>query len=132
MNRIEASSSFSPLTLVKRVVESTQMSRGMLKIRVSVMELGRFTAQRRPDTPALFRLCSSGWCEAMERGWIDEALPWGCAMIPWKSDAEGGGATQSYLRHSGLFALCPALKRRAISSRPLRGLNLNRWSKILP
>src|SRR5690348_1369053 len=44
MNRIDASSSFSPFTLVKRVVESTQMSRGMLKIRVSVMEFGRFTA----------------------------------------------------------------------------------------
>jgi hypothetical protein len=28
---------------VRRVVESTQMNSGMLKIRVSVMEFGRFT-----------------------------------------------------------------------------------------
>ena len=45
MNRAEASSSFSPVTLEKRLLERIQISRGMLNMRISVMELGRFTAQ---------------------------------------------------------------------------------------
>ena len=43
MNSAEASNSFSPFTLVKRLLERIQISRGMLKMRISVMELGRFT-----------------------------------------------------------------------------------------
>src|SRR5205807_8191237 len=45
MNRAEASSSFSPVALEKRLLERIQIRRGMLKMRISVMELGRFTAQ---------------------------------------------------------------------------------------
>src|SRR5271169_3907591 len=43
MNRAEASNSLSPFTLLKRPLERIHISRGMLKIRMSVMELGRFT-----------------------------------------------------------------------------------------
>jgi len=43
-NSAEASSSFSPPVLWKRLVERIQISSGTLKMRVSVMELGRFTA----------------------------------------------------------------------------------------
>src|SRR4029077_6577707 len=43
MNNAEASSSFSPVTLLKRLLDKIHISRGMLKIRISVMELGRFT-----------------------------------------------------------------------------------------
>src|SRR5579863_75155 len=43
MKIAEASNSFSPVTLLKRALERIQISRGMLKIRISVMELGRFT-----------------------------------------------------------------------------------------
>src|ERR1035437_3913920 len=48
MNSAEASHSFSPLTLLKRVLERIHISRGMLKIRISVMELGRFTLRESP------------------------------------------------------------------------------------
>ncbi len=46
MNSAEASNSFSPFTLLKRPLERIHISRGMLKIRMSVMELGRFTLLR--------------------------------------------------------------------------------------
>jgi hypothetical protein len=43
MNRAEAKNSFSPPVLAKRLVERIQISSGMLKMRVNVMEFGRFT-----------------------------------------------------------------------------------------
>jgi len=43
MNSAEARSSFSPPVFWKRLVDRIQISSGMLKMRVSVMELGRFT-----------------------------------------------------------------------------------------
>src|ERR1700690_1217220 len=43
MNRAEAKSSFSPLVLGKRLVERIHINSGILKMRLSVMELGRFT-----------------------------------------------------------------------------------------
>ena len=43
INTAEANSSFVPSKLLKRLVVSIQISSGMLKIRLSVMELGRFT-----------------------------------------------------------------------------------------
>jgi hypothetical protein len=43
MNSAEANNSFSPVTLLKRPLERIHISRGMLKMRISVMELGRFT-----------------------------------------------------------------------------------------
>ena len=49
MNSAEASNSFSPLTLLKWVLERIHISRGMLKIRLSVMELGRFTLRGSPE-----------------------------------------------------------------------------------
>src|SRR5260370_26071798 len=39
----DASNSFSPCTLLNRTLERIHISRGMLKMRISVMELGRFT-----------------------------------------------------------------------------------------
>src|ERR1700683_302587 len=48
MNSAEASNSFSPLTLLKWLLERIHISRGMLKIRISVMELGRFTLRESP------------------------------------------------------------------------------------
>src|ERR1700728_205979 len=48
MNSAEASNSFSPLTLLKWLLERIHISRGMLKIRISVMELGRFTLRGSP------------------------------------------------------------------------------------
>src|SRR5579864_3422370 len=48
INSAEASSSFSPFTLLKRALDKIQISKGMLKIRISVMELGRFTLRRCP------------------------------------------------------------------------------------
>ena len=66
MNSAAASSSFSPLTVGNRALESTQMSTGMLRMRTSVMELGRFTCEG-PSVPqkGLIRLCASGKGEAM-------------------------------------------------------------------
>src|SRR5580700_3052679 len=55
INRAEASSSFSPPVLSKRLVERIQISSGILQMRVSVMELGRFTGplgDRMPGTNA--------------------------------------------------------------------------------
>src|SRR6266568_8646720 len=46
-NSAAASNSFSPFTLENRPLDSTQISTGMLRIRMSVMELGRFTKNRR-------------------------------------------------------------------------------------
>jgi hypothetical protein len=43
MNRADASNSFSPCALLKRPVERTHISRGILRIRTNVMEFGRFT-----------------------------------------------------------------------------------------
>ena len=43
MNNADASSSFSPVALLKRELERIQISKGMLAMRVNVMELGRFT-----------------------------------------------------------------------------------------
>jgi hypothetical protein len=43
MNTADASNSFSPFWLLKRLLEIIQISRGMLRMRISVMELGRFT-----------------------------------------------------------------------------------------
>ena len=43
INRAEAKSSFCPSKLLKRLVESIQISSGMLQMRLSVMELGKFT-----------------------------------------------------------------------------------------
>src|SRR5438876_7526316 len=66
MNSAEASNSFSPLALGNRLLESTQMSTGIMQIRISVMEFGRFTCKdplretSRGDT----RLSSSGICES--------------------------------------------------------------------
>ena len=51
MKSAEASNSFSPFTLLKRPLERIHISKGMLKMRMSVMELGRFTLRgwfRRP------------------------------------------------------------------------------------
>ena len=45
MNKAEASNSFSPFWLLNRALERIQISKGMLKMRISVMELGRFTTQ---------------------------------------------------------------------------------------
>jgi len=43
MKSAEARSSFSPCALLKRVVDRTHMSKGMHRIRTTVMEFGRFT-----------------------------------------------------------------------------------------
>jgi hypothetical protein len=43
MNRNEAMSSRSPLLELNQLLVSTQISTGMLKMRVNVMEFGRFT-----------------------------------------------------------------------------------------
>src|SRR5579872_384387 len=45
MNSAVATISFSPLPLVNRLEERIQISSGMLKMRLSVMELGRFTGR---------------------------------------------------------------------------------------
>src|ERR1022692_3239817 len=49
MKIAEASNSFSPFTLLKRPLERIHISRGMLKMRMSVMELGRFTLRAAPE-----------------------------------------------------------------------------------
>ena len=49
----EASSSLSPLTPLKRGLSRIHISRGMLKIRMSVMELGRFTLREAPGAGRL-------------------------------------------------------------------------------
>jgi hypothetical protein len=43
MNSAEARISFSPFTALSRLVDSTQMSSGIMQMRINVMELGRFT-----------------------------------------------------------------------------------------
>src|ERR1039457_4521955 len=69
MNSAEASNSFCPLLLGNRLVERIQISSGMLKMRVSVMEFGRFTAgtgwsgQTEPK-PAMARLSSTAQGES--------------------------------------------------------------------
>jgi ribosomal protein S28E/S33 len=47
MNSAEARISFSPFTLVSRLVESTHMSSGIMQMRINVMEFGRFTRKDR-------------------------------------------------------------------------------------
>src|ERR1039457_2664687 len=49
MKIAEASNSFSPFTLLKRPLERIHISRGMLKMRMSVMELGRFILRAAPE-----------------------------------------------------------------------------------
>jgi hypothetical protein len=51
MKSAEASSSFSPPVLSNRLVERIQISSGMLAMRVSVMELGRFTGSHSRSAP---------------------------------------------------------------------------------
>ena len=46
MKIAEASSSFAPWSLLKWLEDRIQISRGILQMRISVMELGRFTAAR--------------------------------------------------------------------------------------
>src|ERR1700757_1302293 len=53
MKMNEASSSLSPFTPLKRGLNRIHISRGMLKIRVSVMELGRFTIGEAPGAGRL-------------------------------------------------------------------------------
>jgi hypothetical protein len=43
MNNAEASNSFSPFTLLNRLLDKIHISKGMLKMRMSVMEFGKFT-----------------------------------------------------------------------------------------
>jgi len=43
MNSADASNSFAPFALLKWELERIQISKGMLRMRLSVMELGRFT-----------------------------------------------------------------------------------------
>src|SRR5882724_6354679 len=70
INRAAARISFSPLMLVKRELDSTQMSTGMLRMRTSVMELGRFTCWGpQSRRVGLVRLCSSRKGEAT-RGYL--------------------------------------------------------------
>ena len=45
MKSAEANNSFSPFTLLKRPLERIHVSKGMLKMRMSVMELGKFTGR---------------------------------------------------------------------------------------
>src|SRR5260370_1394248 len=50
INIAEASNSLAPCSLLKRLEDRIHISRGMLQMRISVMELGRFTAaQRLPE-----------------------------------------------------------------------------------
>ena len=44
MNIAEASSSLAPCSLLKWLEDRIQISRGILQMRINVMELGRFTA----------------------------------------------------------------------------------------
>src|SRR5439155_26697271 len=78
MNSAAASSSFSPLAVGKRSLESTQMSTGMLRMRTSVMELGRFTCEG-PSVP--------------QRDWLDYP-PAGrgkqCEVVPYTASAFAG------------------------------------------
>ncbi len=46
MNIAEASNSFAPCALLKWFEDRIQISKGMLQMRISVMEFGRFTAAR--------------------------------------------------------------------------------------
>src|SRR5271167_4081288 len=62
MNTAEASNSFSPFWLLKWLLEIIQISRGMLAMRISVMELGRFTllggSRDRPEDELIILLGS--------------------------------------------------------------------------
>jgi hypothetical protein len=49
MKRADASNSFSPLEVANRLEESTQISTGIMQIRISVMEFGRFTCKAGPN-----------------------------------------------------------------------------------
>src|SRR5215469_4250599 len=57
INRAEASSSFWPFSLLRRVVERTQISRGMLKMRTNVMEFGKFTVTSAVERKLRTRRC---------------------------------------------------------------------------
>ena len=67
MNTADAINSCSPWKLWMRFVVSSQISTGMLKIRVSVMELGRFTLLEAPVARDSPRLCSTNTGNAMRR-----------------------------------------------------------------
>src|SRR5579863_4038802 len=64
MKIAEASNSLAPCSLLKRLEDKIQISRGILKMRISVMELGRFTAAQqfsgRPPEDSLIILHGAG------------------------------------------------------------------------
>jgi hypothetical protein len=61
MKSADASNSFSPFCVAKRLLESTQISSGMLKIRVIVMEFGRFTRKDDRTSPAQLNYPPACW-----------------------------------------------------------------------
>jgi len=60
MKIADASNSRSPLRLLKRELARIHISRGILKIRISVMELGRFTLLEAPEARYQFDYAPRG------------------------------------------------------------------------
>jgi hypothetical protein len=94
MNTAEASNSFSPFWLLKRLLEIIQISRGMLAMRISVMELGRFTLRNgsrdRPEVQLII-LHGSG-----ERNVTDGPRPSARGVAVLKVRLEFPGTAQSF------------------------------------
>src|SRR6266536_2809464 len=105
MNSADASNSFSPFTLVKRELERIQISRGILQMRLSVMELGRFTAKGSGGEPGSTSIILFGLRE--RNGGIETELGMPAERLsPRRSRGEHrGNAVSLCVRRSESFDL---------------------------
>src|ERR1700722_2938088 len=87
MKSAEASNSFSPFTLLKRLLARIHISKGMLKMRISVMELGRFTRRggfgRQPGSSFDYppRQQGTQWTNHFGRDVAGTALPEAASIV---------------------------------------------------
>src|ERR1700728_366603 len=99
MNIAEASSSLAPCSLLKWLEDKIQISRGILQMRINVMELGRFTAaqqlsRRRPERDSII-LHAAGERNKGKGSLCTEILKRFCAENPrqlfWCGRSRGAG-----------------------------------------
>src|SRR5262252_998850 len=97
MNNADASNSFAPCVLLKCEPERIQTSRGILQMRLNVMEFGRFTLQEgsggRPATRFDYAPPKRGtqWKEKMEGHRRD-----GARYVSTRGDIGGNVSVRNY------------------------------------
>src|SRR5882724_4886031 len=105
INSADASNSFSPVTLLKRGLARIHISRGMLKIRISVMELGRFTLRGGAGVQ-MRRLSSTPRGNAMDgSAWLAERRTRSSARVGARFSTHALGALRPGRGRPGLHAI---------------------------